>query len=83
MTAQSMKDTIKNDHSCWSKTTKQLVLLSAHPMRVNPTKTLKTSNTARKDSSICDKTTRAVCFQGDLCSQQPLYLRSPSPVILK
>lgn len=77
------KDTVTTDHLCSTKATKQLVLLSAQPLRENTVKHAQDKQYSEEISTICDKTMRAVGFQGDLCSHQPPYLRLASPITLK
>lgn len=76
------KDTVTN-HLRSTKATKQLVLLSEQPLRENTAEHTQDKQYSEETSTICDKTMRAVCFQGDLCSHQPPYLRLASPITLK
>lgn len=46
----------------------QLVLLSAQPLREYAARHTQDKQYSEEISTICDKATRAVCFQGDLCS---------------
>lgn len=77
------KDTVTTDHLRSTKATKQLVLLSVQPLKENAAKHAQDKQYSEETSTICDKTMRAVCFQGDLCSHQPPYFRLPSPITLK
>lgn len=77
------KDTVKTDHLRSTQATIQLVILSVQHLRENAAKYAQDKKYSEEISTICDKTMRAVCFQGDLCSHQPPYLRLPSPITLK